>query len=173
MPTAGEEMTPKQAQFVEEYLIDLNGTQAAIRAGYSAKTANRAASELLSKPDIQEALQVKQRERSARTGVTADRVILELARIAFADPRNIMSWGPDGVVLKESSELSADHAAIVAEVSETRTVGGGSIKAKLWSKSDALEKLARHLGLYSDKAEVDVNLTEIRRTIIDPTAGDG
>jgi phage terminase small subunit len=84
-----------------------------------------------------------------------------------------MSWGPDGVVLKESSELSADHAAIVAEVSETRTVGGGSIKAKLWSKSDALEKLARHLGLYSDKAEVDVNLTEIRRTIIDPTAGDG
>lgn len=142
-------MTPRQARFVEEYLVDLNGTQAAIRAGYSEKTANEQATRLLAKAHIQEAVQAGQRERSARTGVTADRVIQELARIAFADPRKVMMWGPGGVVLRESSELSDDDAAIVAEVSETRSENGGSIKAKLWSKPDALEKLARHLGLYA------------------------
>src|SRR5574343_1427128 len=161
-------MTPRQARFVEEYLIDLNGTRAAIRAGYSEKTANEQATRVLAKAHIQEAVQLKQRERSARTGVTADRVIKELARIAFADPRKVMTWGPGGVVLRESTELSDDDAALVAEVSETRSENGGSIKAKLWSKPDALEKLARHLGLYAvEKAGVDVRVTEIVRKIVD------
>ena len=161
-------MTPKQAQFVAEYLVDLNGAQAAIRAGYSEKTARNIASELLAKPNIQDAIQAEQKARSARTGVTADRVIQELARIAFSDPRKVMEWGPGGVVLRESSELSDDDAATIAEVSETRSESGGSIKAKLWSKPDALEKLARHLGLYAaEKTDVDVKVTEIVRKIID------
>lgn len=78
-------LTEKQKRFVEEYIIDLNGAQAAIRAGYSPKTACCIASENLAKPAIQAALQQAIQERSKRTEVTADRVLEELAAVAFAD----------------------------------------------------------------------------------------
>lgn len=78
-------LTEKQKRFCEEYLIDLNATQAAIRAGYSKKTANRIAAENLSKPDIQLHLQELMRQRSERTGITADFVIEQLSHIAAAD----------------------------------------------------------------------------------------
>ena len=151
-------LTPKQARFVEEYLIDLNGAAAVRRAGYKHKRPDALAYDLLRKQEICEALKAEQLERSARTGITADRVIKEIARIAFADPRAVMSWGPNGVTLRESSELSDDEAATVAEVAETWTdSGGGSRKVKLHDKVAALEKLARHVGLYEEK-----NATEIR-----------
>lgn len=76
-------LTPKQKKFIDEYLIDLNATQAAIRAGYSAKTANRIATENLSKPVIQEELQKAMQRRAKRTEITADRVLKELAAIAL------------------------------------------------------------------------------------------
>lgn len=76
-------LTEKQQRFVEEYLIDLNGTQAAIRAGYSARTANEQASRLLANVSVQQAVSERMAERSKRTGVSQDRVILELAKIAF------------------------------------------------------------------------------------------
>ena len=75
-------LTPKQARFVQEYLIDLNATQAAVRAGYSERTANRTGSENLSKPDIQAALQTAMQARQARTEVTQDYVIGKLVEIA-------------------------------------------------------------------------------------------
>lgn len=78
-------LTNKQEQFCKEYLIDLNGTQAAIRAGYSAKTANRIAAENLSKPDIQNYISELMNERSEATGISAERVISELEKIAFAE----------------------------------------------------------------------------------------
>lgn len=146
-------LTPKQARFVEEYIVDLNATQAATRAGYSAKTAEYIGYQLLQKTPVQAAIQAAQRERSARTGVTADRVVKEIARIAFADPRAVMSWGPDGVVLKESSTLTDDEAAMVSEVAETWSNSGGSRKVKMHDKVAALEKLARHVGLYDDKSD--------------------
>ena len=73
----------KRQRFVEEYLIDLNATQAAIRAGYSAKTAGSIGEEILKKPEIQEAIQAAMKARSERTEITADRVLKELGRIAF------------------------------------------------------------------------------------------
>ena len=75
-------LTPKQARFVEEYLVDLNATQAAIRAGYSKKTARQVASENLTKPDIQEAIAAAQDDRSERTGITQDEVIQGLKKEA-------------------------------------------------------------------------------------------
>lgn len=148
-------LTAKQARFVEEYLVDLNATQAAIRAGYSKKRAGAIGFENLKKPEIDFAIQAAKKERSVRTGVTQDRVIKELSRIAFADPRAIMSWGPDGVIMRDSKDLTDDEASIVAEVAENVTETSRSLKVKLACKLGALEKLCKHLGLYDDKMRLE------------------
>lgn len=75
---AAKKLEPKQQRFVEEYLIDLNGTQAAIRAGYSPKGANSKAAQLLAKVSIQEAIVEAQQQRAKRTEVTADWVVERL-----------------------------------------------------------------------------------------------
>jgi len=84
-----EEVTEKQKRFCEEYLIDLNGTQAAIRAGYSTTSAHSTASEILSYPNIQDYLSQRQKELQEATGVTQKRILEEYAKIAFFDIRNI------------------------------------------------------------------------------------
>ena len=147
-------LTPKQRRFVDEYLVDLNATQAAIRAGYSRKTAASIGEENLRKPEIQAAIQEAMKARQERTEVTQDSVVKELARIAFGDPRNVMTWGPGGVKLKASAELTDDEAAFVSEVSETTTEHGGSLKLKTNDKLKALELLGRHLGMFKEKVEV-------------------
>ena len=101
-------LTPKQKRFVQEYLVDLNATAAAIRAGYSKKTANRIASENLSKPDIQIAIKEAQDSIQKRTEITQDMVIKEMAKLAFFDIRKM--FGEDGKPL-DISELDDDTAA--------------------------------------------------------------
>ncbi len=92
-------LTPKQARFVEEYLVDLNATQAVIRAGYSKKTARQVASENLTKPDIQEAIAAAQDDRSERTGITQDEVIQGLKKEATLEGEGsshsarVAAWG--------------------------------------------------------------------------------
>lgn len=147
-------LTDKQNVFVAEYLIDLNATKAAIRAGYSEKNAFKIGSDLLQKSTIQAALQQRMKDREARTAITADRVLKELARIAFGDPRKVMVWGPKGVTLNDSESLTPDEAAMVAEASETTSANGGSIKLKLNDRLKALELLGKHLGMFSDKLEL-------------------
>ena len=83
-------LTEKQRRFVDEYLIDLNATQAAIRAGYSVKTAREQASQNLTKLNIQQAISEKMAERSKRTGVNQDRIVLELAKIAFVNAADVI-----------------------------------------------------------------------------------
>ena len=83
-------MTDKQARFCEEYMIDLNATQAAIRAGYSPKTANEQAARLLANVSIQNRIAQLQAEQSRRTGVSADRVVRELAKVAFVDRKSVV-----------------------------------------------------------------------------------
>lgn len=146
-------LTGKQLRFVEEYMIDLNASAAARRAGYAPKRADVIGFENLRKPEIQQAIQAKRRERSASTGITAERVVKEIARIAFADPRSVMEWSAHGVTLRDSASLTDDQAAAVMEVSETRSESGGSLKVKLHNKVEALEKLARHVGLYNPRED--------------------
>ena len=150
-------LTAKQERFVAEYLIDLNATQAAIRAGYSAKTADKQGSQLLGKTSIAAAIQEAQSKRSARTEITQDRVLQELARIGFADIRKAVAWGsaPDGAIdengepalypvdLKPSSEVDDETAAAISEVSLTAQ----GVKLKMHDKLNALDKIARHLGM--------------------------
>lgn len=150
-------LTDKQAAFVAEYLVDLNATQAAIRAGYSERTAYRIGAELLQKTSVAEAIAAGQAKRAQRVEITADRVVAELAKIAFADPRDLMEWGPDGVKLKASADLTEEQAASVAEVSETTTKDGGSLRLKKHDKVKALELLGRHMGMFKDKVETEVS----------------
>lgn len=200
-------LTTKQQRFVEEYLVDLNATQAAIRAGYSADTAGAIGHENLKKPEIQLALQEARKEQQKRTGITADAVLLEIANVAMADARELVevktgccrccygeghkyqrtvgemnrdreAWvekgknpaefdeaggigfnplllpkddcpicGGDGqsrTVLKDTRHLSPRAAALYAGAKQTKE----GIEVKMHSKLDALEKLAKHLGLY-------------------------
>lgn len=141
-------MTPKQSRFVEEYLVDLNGARAARRAGYADRSAATQAYSLLQNKTIAAAIATAQAERAARTGVTSDRVVIELAKVAFGDPRRLLSWGSGGVVLRDSDELTEAEAALVSEVAETRTATGGTRRVKLHCKMTALTALARHLGLF-------------------------
>ena len=163
-------LTPRQARFVEEYLIDLNGTQAAIRAGYSAKTAYSLAERLLRNVEVQRSVQEAKARRSARTEITADAVLTEIARIAFADPRAVMEWGPNGVRLRPSGELTDAEAAIVESIAETKE----GMKIKLASKLDALGKLGQHLGLFKERHEHSgpdggpITFAAIEHIIVDP-----
>ena len=152
-------MTPKQAMFVQEYLIDLNATRAAIAAGYSPKTAYSIGQRLLKHVEIQGALEEAMKKREQRTEITQDRILRELARIAFADPRNVFEWGPGGVTLRDSASLSDDDAAAVAEVSQTITDSGGSTKGKMYDKQRALELLGRHLGMFAEKKQIELDAT--------------
>lgn len=148
-------LTPKQQRFVEEYLVDLNATQAAIRAGYSKKTAAEIGAENLTKPQIVAAVAAATDARSARTGYSADRVLEELARIAFFDRRKLFRWGPDGVSLLPSDGLADADAALVVEVSETTSESGGSIRVKTADKLGALRLLGQHLGLFVERLKVE------------------
>lgn len=149
-------LTEKQQLFVSEYLIDLNATQAAIRAGYSAKTANEQASRLLANVSIQQAISEKMAERSKRTGINQDRVVLELAKIALVKMTDIVdSYG------RIKSTASADDLACIESVkyksSESDTGSSEEREVKIASKLKALELLGKHLGMWNDK--LDVNIT--------------
>src|SRR5689334_21073978 len=152
-------LNERQARFVAEYLVDLNATQAAVRAGYSAKTAYSAGERLLRNVEVAAAIAEAQAARSRRTEVTADRVVLELARIAFGDPRRVMSWGPGGVTLRSSAELADEEAAIVAEASQTVTEAGGTLRLKTVDKLGALRLLGQHLGMFAEKVDMRATVT--------------
>jgi len=157
-------LTAKRARFVDEYLIDLNATQAAIRAGYSAKTAGQIGDELLKKPEIIAALQSAMKARSVRTEITQDRVIAELAKIGFADIRKAVRWGEGIVVRNEfgtpevvndvaligSEQIDDDTAAAIAEICQTAQ----GVKIKLHDKRAALIDIGRHIGMFRDKIEL-------------------
>lgn len=152
MPKPSGDLTPKQARFVDEYLIDLNATQAAIRAGYSAHTANEQGSRLLANVSIQAALAERRVKLSVSTGITPERVLEELGRIGFSDMRKFAKWGST-VALVDSATLSEDDARCVAEVSERMTKFGPSLSFKLHDKVGALTQIGRHFGMFTDKIE--------------------
>lgn len=146
-------MTPKQTKFVYEYLIDLNATQAAIRAGYSAKRADAIGYENLRKPDIQEAIALAQQARSARTLITPDRTLQELAILGFSDLTDFVEWDGKTVTLKNSADLDAVKRRAIAEISQTKD----GVKIKLHDKKGALDSMARHLGMFNDKMTVGMD----------------
>ncbi len=150
-------MTQKQKRFAEEYLIDLNATQAAIRAGYSSDTAGSIGNENLKKPEIRARIEKAMAERSKRTGVNQDRVIRELARIAFANAANIINT-EDATVKAGASE--DDMACIQSVKVKTMSGENGSLverEVKLHDKLRALELLGKHNGMFKDRVEVEAD----------------
>ena len=142
-------LTAKQRVFVQEYLIDLCATRAAIREGYSPKRADAIGHENLRKPEIKAAIQRAMDERATRIEVTQDQVLTEIARVAFSDIRRLF----DGNRLRNVDELDDTAAAAIASIKVvTRNLGEGEIEhvheIKLWPKTAALEMAAKHIGLF-------------------------
>jgi len=152
-------LTPKQDRFISEYLIDFNATQAAIRAGYSKDTAGSIGSENLSKPEIAQALQERATAMQIKTGLTAERLLKEVERLAFFDPRKLYDENGN---LKRVNDLDDDTAAALAgfEVTEEfegsgqeRQSIGFTKKMKWYDKNVAIDKGMRYFGMLKDKVE--------------------
>ena len=152
----------KQQRFVDEYLVDRNATQAAIRAGYSAKTATVIGAENLTKPNIQEAIKLGEAEIAERTKITQDMVIKELAKIGFSNMLDYITITNGGDPVTDFSALTRDQAAAISEITvEEYTEGRGDdarnvkrTKFKLSDKRSALVDMGRHLGMFKDKVEI-------------------
>lgn len=149
-------LAPKVQQFINEYKQDGNGKQAAIRAGYSPKTAEVQASRLLRNVQVAEAIRQHQEQLRAKSGVTAERVVEELARIGFADLRRV--FGADGKLL-HAKDIPEDVARAVASIEVTKTAGTKhkpaetTTKIRFWEKPKALHTMAHILGMLKDKVE--------------------
>lgn len=161
--------TEKQQLFIKEFLVDLNATQAAIRAGYSKKTANRIASENLSKPDIQEAIATAMQARNERVEIGADYVLqrlLEIDRMSIADIlqddgtlKPISAWP----MIWQRSVGSIDLSEIWEGSGDGRQLIGFLKKIKWPDKLKALELIGRHtrVGAFKDRQEIDVNVPTV------------
>jgi phage terminase small subunit len=176
MPSRRTELTPKQEIFVAEYLTDLNATRAAIAAGYSAKTAESQAARLLVNVKVAAVIAEKQGKRLAKLEITADRVLQEIARLAFFDPRKF--FNEDGSA-KQVSELDDDTAMALAGMDVMELFEGSGDqkhayglmkKFKLVDKGQNLERLGKHLKLFTDKSEItgaNGGPVEIKRVVTD------
>ena len=164
------DLTDKQLRFCEEYVVDMNATQAAIRAGYSEKTANEQASRLLANVSVQEKISLLKKELSEKTGVNAQMVINELARIAFGDVRCMFSADNN---LLDIRQLEDKEAATIASVEifeefsgrgENKTFIGYTKKVKMWDKVAALDKLGKYFGIYerdNNQKQTDIKILQI------------
>jgi phage terminase small subunit len=159
-------LTPRQRRFVDEYLVDLNATQAAIRAGYSPRTARAIGSENLTKPDIRAAIDQAGADRAARCRVTADEVLAELKLIAFSDIRDV-GFGPDGRLTAASPEA----ARAVATTSWARREGPRGTylhsMVRLWDKPTAIRLLMLHLGMLAPRPPLEVFLAHLPDALAD------
>jgi phage terminase small subunit len=163
----------QQEQFCNEYLKDLNATQAYIRVyGVDQSVARAAASRLLTSVSIQQRIAELKSKRVKRLEISADRVLAEIAAVAFARSVDVMEIAGGRIKIKDSDLWSLRSKIAVSEVVETTTEGGGSLRVKMHDKIGALKELAKHVGLYdkgtrSDSdggfAEVESVLVRLRR----------
>ncbi len=152
-------LTQRQRRFIEEYPLDLNGAQAAIRAGYSKRSARKIAHENLTKPDIVGPIMKALNERSHRAARSAEDVIKELEAIGFANGRDYMKWGEDGLTLRDSSELTREQTAAVSEVTHSETKDSKRVVLRLHDKGAALRDLRKHHNLLNGVNDDDKTVT--------------
>jgi len=166
-------LTPKQRFFVREYLIDLNSSAAARRAGYKHGEIGR---RLVTKSHVLTAIEKEMRRRAAKLDISAERVLAEIAKIAFSDARKLFDANGDLIPIHL---LDDDTAATIAgiEVTEIETGEEKPLtrikKIKRWDKTKNLELLGRHLALFTDKiiAKVDLDIDAILRDLSGSTRG--
>lgn len=165
-----KKLTPKQRLFVHEYLIDLNGAQAASRAGYSRKTARFQASRLLALPQIKKAVQVLIEKRESSLIMTRDEILRELSIVGRADLANYIEINDDtgAIRAKGFAEMPAGTSRGLEMIREDRMIREDSkgdqsiinekITFKMHNKLGALELLGRHEGLFPTKIEGDLTI---------------
>ena len=148
--------TLMQKRFVDELFVDYNQTAAAIRAGYSPRSAHSIASELRDNPDIQEMIELREAQISARTGSSVERIKRELASIAFVNPKNFIETTDHGeITIKNMEDIDDIDAAAIQEITVTRGRSGTTTKLKLIDKKGPLELLGKTEGMFKDKIEVE------------------
>ena len=152
-------LTDKQKRFVEEYLIDLNATQAAIRAGYKrTEYTDTNANKILENTRVAEEIEKQMAERSKRTGINQDRVIQELAKIAFVNAADVIDVDTATV----RPDAKPEDLACIASVKVKRTTKGKNVieerEVRFYDKKDSLVQLGKHLGMFKDKAQLDIVL---------------
>ncbi len=171
-PVLNPTLSAKQQLFILEFLVDKNATQAAIRAGYSVRTARKIATENLSKPVIKAAIDTEIEKQKARITFTADQVLEELARVGFADMKDFVEIDESGLVQALPLDTLAEgKSRIIKKVKEKRVIRStkgtesnpdgdqildATFEFELCDKVKSLELLARHLGLLHDKTEIDL-----------------
>jgi len=174
----------KRDLFVREYLIDLNATKAAERAGYCKRTARSQGARLLTNVDIQNEIQEAMDRRAEKVGITAERVLNELALLGFANMLDYIKVGPNGSALVDLSKLTRDQAAAIGEITvEEFTERTGQdengrpifesvrrTRFKLTDKRVALVDLGRHLKLFTDKMQVEderrVEIQDVKQKLL-------
>ncbi len=148
---AHTKLAPKRFAFVQEYIKDLNGTQAAIRAGYSPRSANVTSTRLLMDANVQESIQEYKEMAAKRSQVTVDRTIEEYRRIAFANITDAVHVRGGCVYIDDTDDLTPEQQAAIAEIHQTKD----GVRIKFHDKTKALDSLGKHLGMLSDKVQVE------------------
>ena len=144
-------LSAKRQRFVDEYCIDFNGTQAAIRAGYSPNSANMQAARLLANDNVRKALDEKRLEIAEISKLKTSDVIDELKKIAFSDITQVINFNNSRAKIKSSRKLSEDAKKTIASVSQTQN----GLTIKMHDKVKALELLGRYLNIFTDRVEVE------------------
>lgn len=147
-------LNKKQKRFVEEYLIDLNATQAAIRAGYSPKTAKEIGSENLTKPNIKSEIDKAMAERSKRTGINADRILQELGKLGFVNIADVV----DLETGKVKDSASDEDLACIQSIKIKPTEWGTEREVKFYDKKSTLELMGKHLGMWTNKVDMTADM---------------
>ena len=147
-------MTKKQKRFVEEYLVDLNATQAAIRAGYSPESAGAIGSENLKKPEIRARIDKEMAELSKRTGVNQERVIRELAKVAFVNMAEVVDFDTAQLLPGATAEDTAAIASVKVKTIPTDAGLGIEREIRAADKLKALELLGKHFGMFTDQLKL-------------------
>jgi phage terminase small subunit len=164
-------LNPKQKKFVKEYLLDLNATQAAIRAGYSRRTAGEIGHEHLKKPEIKRAIQKAMDKRAKRLEISQDRILEELAILAYSDLKHYLDIDPDtGAIRAKGFENMPENASrALKAIKEDRVIKEDAdghkvtifdkVRFELHDKIKPLELLGKHLGMFKDEVQVSGGLT--------------
>lgn len=158
--TPNRPLNVREIRFVEQYLIDLNATQAAIRAGYSPKSARQMGARLCTKASISAALRKGMEARSERTGITADRVLKELESLAFSDVSHYLLDPKGGKVTLAAEAPPTAIRAVSSIKHKVIPFGEGDfiheIELKLWDKVATLTLAGRHVDVHGFASRVEV-----------------
>lgn len=156
--TPFEKLDARQQRFIDEYMVDFNNTNAAIRAGYSPRTANQQGARLFADVCIHAHIDRRLAEASKRTGLNADRVVRELARISFANPAKVIA--ADGSIVADASE---DDLAAIQSIKVKTTTGKNGVtverEVRFYDKNKSLELAGKHIGMFIERKQVEVHTT--------------